>query len=117
MPELPVKQTITSTRHEWVIGVEGHPTTAKDFEYGLHVAKGEMAELGVDLGYDDAYHVRAGDGSEVILYVEIESKDEPGVTKHREGWCRDGDRVTGPWAAVLNIHGQKCLTCGREIGP
>lgn len=117
MPQLPTKKTVLTARHEWVIGTEDHPTTAKDFEFGLTSAKQDMESLGLDLGYDDAYHVRAGDGSEVIVYVEIEDKDEPGTTKHREGWCRLGDKVSGPWVLAPGaVETQQCQTCGRTVG-
>jgi hypothetical protein len=45
---------------------------AKEFTYGINVAQQEMESLGVNMSYDDCYHVRAGDVGEVILYVEIE---------------------------------------------
>jgi hypothetical protein len=74
MPAVPKHREVKITRHEWVIGNDSSiPLDAKDFEYGLHSAKQSMESLGVKLNFDDAYHVRAGDGSEVILYVETET--------------------------------------------
>lgn len=68
----PRHTTTTVTRHEWVIGREDGATDAKTFTYGINQAQREMKELGVDLAFDDCYRVRAGDGGQVILFVEVE---------------------------------------------
>lgn len=72
MPNVPSKEVIKTKRVEWTIGESDGPTDAKDFRFGLHHIYKEMENLGVDLTYDDAFYVRAGDGGEIILYVEIE---------------------------------------------
>jgi hypothetical protein len=72
MPDLPKKRTIKTTRHEWVIGVDSEPTDAKNFRFGLHTAYEEMSKLGVNLEFDDSFHVRAGEGGEVILFIDVE---------------------------------------------
>lgn len=59
------------TRHEWIIGDSGSPTTARDLSDGIHTATAAMMALGLDLSHDDAYMVRAGDGGEVILYADV----------------------------------------------
>lgn len=59
------------TRHEWVIGEGDRATTARDLKDGIALAEHDMAELGVNLNFDDAYRVRGGDCGEVILYVEL----------------------------------------------
>lgn len=61
--------------HEWTIGDESTPLTYKDLHDGIFLAQEEMKRLGVNLDWDDAYHVKAGDGYEVILYVDIKEKD------------------------------------------
>lgn len=70
-------------RHEWVVGTESEPADAKTFGFAMSSIHGEMAELGVDLSYDDAYHVRAGDGGEVVFYVDIK-RDPVSVERARE---------------------------------
>jgi hypothetical protein len=72
----PARRTSTITRHEWVIGSGSQPMDAKEFTYGINVAQQEMESLGVNMSYDDCYHVRAGDAGEVILYVEIEGEPQ-----------------------------------------
>lgn len=62
------------TKHEWVIGESDSPTTARDMRDGILCAQRDMQELGVDTSYDDAYMVRAGDGGEIILFVEVEDR-------------------------------------------
>ena len=114
MPEVPTKREIVTTRHEWVIGVESRSTDAKDFAYGVHCAEKDMDSLGVNLSFDDAYHVRAGDGGEVILFVDVADTKRPGRDFHREGWCRNGDSITGPWEVTSG--GDQCQTCGRTVG-
>lgn len=70
----PTKTTTTIVRHAWTIGEESQPTTARDLSDGIFSAQRDMEALGVDLSYDDSYYVRAGDGGEIVLYVDIEEK-------------------------------------------
>jgi hypothetical protein len=72
LPDIPKHSVSFTARHEWTIGTEERPADAKNFEYGLHSIKGMMKDLGFSLEHDDAYHVRAGDGGEVIVYAERE---------------------------------------------
>jgi hypothetical protein len=72
----PDHKVTTVSKHEWIIGKEDHPTTFKDLHDGIWFAQNEMTDnLGIDLSHDDAYHVRAGEGGQIILFVEIESKN------------------------------------------
>lgn len=75
MPDVPKKTEKVITRHSWTIGSESEPVDAKNFEYGIQSAKRGMADLGVDLSFDNAYYVTVGEGSEVILYVDIEADE------------------------------------------
>lgn len=70
----PVRTETRITRYEWTIGEESEPTTARDLNDGIFVAQKEMQDLGVDLGSDDCYYARAGDGGQIILYVDIENE-------------------------------------------
>jgi hypothetical protein len=71
---LPHKKEILIIRHEWVIGDEySEKTTARDLQDGVRSAENDMKALGVDLSYDNAYHMRAGDGGQIVLFVEISS--------------------------------------------
>lgn len=72
MPDIPKHRKIRTTRYEWVIGNEDGPTDAKNFRFGLHDVYNQMNALGVDLEYDDSFHVRAGEGGEVVLFIDIE---------------------------------------------
>jgi len=77
MTDLPRHTKHTVTRHEWAIGSEYEQNMdAKTFRLGLHRAYKTMEELGVDLEFDDAFKVRAGDGAAVILFVDINSAAE-----------------------------------------
>lgn len=76
MPDVPVHRKVKKVTHEWVIGQADRPTDAKTFRFGLHHVTTEMEELGIDLEYDDAYYVRAGDGGEIILFTEIKKEEK-----------------------------------------
>ena len=79
MPDIPKHVVKTISRHEWVIGDEHKPDQdAKNFEYGLLFAKRAMTELGVDLNYDNAYSVRAGEGASIVVFVDIETVEDSG---------------------------------------
>lgn len=71
----PQHKVSTVEHHEWVIGEEGTPTTAKDFYDGIYLARNQMEKLGVILSFDDAFFVKAGDGGQVILFVDIVKKE------------------------------------------
>jgi len=66
----------TIVRHEWTIGESGSPTTARDLSDGIMVAQSDMQALGIDTSYDDAYHVRAGYETEIVLFVDVRPDDE-----------------------------------------
>jgi len=72
MADIPHHRVITVEKHEWVIGDGERELTARQLRDGIFFAQKEMEELGIDVSYDDAYHVRTGD-NEVILYVEKET--------------------------------------------
>lgn len=116
MPEVPKREEVTITRHQWTIGSDDQPTDAKNFRYGLHAIYTALKEIEeINLENDDAFFVVGGDGGQVIIYVDVET--QPGLTSHREGWCRPGDRVTGPWKLALGAtETQECRTCGRTVG-
>ena len=62
--------------HEWIIGDEYEAsTTAKDLHDGIWSAENEMRDMGIDLSYDDAYHFRAGDGGQIILFLDRKSDE------------------------------------------
>lgn len=62
----PLKRVKTITRREWVLDT---PATAKDLADTLFIAQNNMEALGVDLSYDDCYHVTVGD-DQIIVYLE-----------------------------------------------
>jgi hypothetical protein len=74
MPNVPTKKVNTTARISWTIGQEDRPTDAKDFRFGLQYIYAEMQKLGVDRGLDDAFFVKAGDGGEIIVYVDRKVK-------------------------------------------
>jgi hypothetical protein len=120
MPDVPKKRVTSKTRHEWVIGREDQDTDAKNFRFGLHDTYKEMEALGVNLENDDAFHVTAGDGGEVILYValdeegggapESESNSEFAVRKLRQ-LHYEGDNEARPGDAWPEGH---CNYDGEE---
>lgn len=69
--DLPRHKESTIVRHEWIIGTESEHTDAKTFRMGIHHAQNEMDNLGVHTENDDAFKVRAGEGGEVILYLDF----------------------------------------------
>lgn len=70
---MPKKVETHIIRHEWVIGKEDLPTTARDLRDGILLAERDMAELGIDLECDDAYTTTPSDGHQVTLSVEVGS--------------------------------------------
>lgn len=48
---------------------------------------------------------------------QAERLAQPGMSEHREGWCRPGDDASGPWALAPGaLETQQCQTCGRQVG-
>lgn len=75
MPNIPQYRTTEVETHSWTIGHAYGPTDAKEFRFGLHYVYQEMEKLGVDLSFDDAFRVTAGDGGEIIFSVTIEKRN------------------------------------------
>jgi hypothetical protein len=73
MAEIPKHTVSTTKRHEWAIGDDGEPSSiARTLRDGIFFAQKAMTELGLDVEYDDAFNWRAGDGGQIILFVDIE---------------------------------------------
>ena len=64
--DLPRKRTRKIT--EWVIDTGDEGIDAKQFNQSVRYLQTMMAEDGVDLSYDDAFTVMAGDGEIVFSY-------------------------------------------------
>lgn len=62
--DMPTKRVVHSTRHEWRID---SPATRRQVEDALLCAKRDMEGLGIDLHWDDAFHVAAED-EEIVIY-------------------------------------------------
>lgn len=72
--DIPKKVVKKKMVYEWIIGKESRPTSKRTFLDGIDFATREMNTI-VDLTFDDAYHVRAGDGGEIIIYCETVEKE------------------------------------------
>jgi hypothetical protein len=68
----PTRKEVHFTRYEWVIGVEEHPTSARDLQAGIICAQQDMESMGLSLDSDDCYWVRAGEGGEIIIFREVQ---------------------------------------------
>lgn len=63
-------------RHEWAIGSDSDEFSYADaLRDGIRFAQIEMENLGVDLETGDAFKWRAGDGGQIVLYVDIEGPE------------------------------------------
>lgn len=68
-----VKKTVT--RHEFIIGEEDRPTDARTFTDGIGWVQRKLAEMGIR-NSDDMYYVRAGEGGQVIIFLETTKKEK-----------------------------------------
>jgi hypothetical protein len=76
MADIPKHTVTTIKRHEWTIGADySESSIARTLRDGLHFAQKEMEELGVNVEYDDAFEWRAGDGGQIVLFVDVEEDD------------------------------------------